>query len=229
MKLIFNTIILICFSTILFAQDYKADLKKVTELYQKMDKYSTEVHVTTFESLKDKKPSFYQKTIIKKDGNKFYYQFRNNIMMVNKKYSIVVDKQRKTIIYKALEKNAEPDMGKLTSFDQLEKVMDNYKKVEYKGIKNGVKHYIIYPKYNLEKAELFMQPNGLITKIIYQYANTNNGSKRMVAIFKNSTLKPVYSKSQFSAAQFFVKKGKKFKPSPKYSTFKLIEVKNQNF
>jgi hypothetical protein len=209
----------------MFAQNYKEDIKKMYDLYNTMDKYYAEISVKTYENTGAKQPNFTKTSIIRKDGNKYHYTFDNMVMLVNNKYSILANKDQKNIVFKTIKKAKKAKINELAGMSNMDEIIGSYKSVKFNGIKNGSKHYTIYPKHTFEKAELYIKPNGLVTKIIYKYKNAENtGVKRMVATFKNSTLTPVFSKTQFSEKQFFAKKGDKYTPIGKYKNYDLIKV-----
>lgn len=225
MKRIYILLLLLTVSCLTYGQDYKIDLKKMNETYSQLTKFYTEISILTYETATSKTPNYTRNGIIRMDDNKFHYSFDDMSMLVNDKYSVMVQKETNTIIYKELKKIATKQTQEIAGMADLDKLMSNYKSVKYNGLKNGVKHYTIYPKYDFEKAELYMKPNGLITKIIYVYKNAEyTGAKKMVATFNKSTLNPSFSKEQFSEKKFFQKQGKEYVPVSKYKNYKLLKV-----
>ena len=230
MKKLSFIILFISSSMIGFSQDYKTDLKKMYELYNSLENYYAEIYVKAYEGSTSGTPYLTKHTTVRKEGNKFFYELDNNIkMLVNNNFSILVNKEQKTIAYKPLKKPKKIDLNEFTAMSDMEEIIGSYKSVTFKGSKDGIKHYVILPNQNMIKAELFMKSSGLITKIIYEYKETNGETNKVVAEFKNSTTTPSFTKNTFSENQFFKKQGKEYIAVDKYKNYNLVKVEDYEF
>lgn len=215
------------FIHISFAQDYKADLKLMNKRYATLENFYTEMSIKNYATVKSKQPNFVQVGKIRIQDFQFYYTFDDMDMLINKKYSIMVDKKNKTIVYKKLAKAPKAgDQDLETIMPDFDKVMEVYDSVVYKGKKDGVKHYIIYPKLQFKSVELFLKTDGVIKKIVYYYEPNMVNMKKVVIEFNKSTITPTFVKNQFSEKKYFTMSGSTATTTSSYKNYKLLQVKN---
>lgn len=226
MKYIILCLIGILTVSTMFAQDFAKDMAKVSKFYNTSATFQTDISIKSFQSYKDETPKDQQTARIQRSGNNYYYKFQNVEMLVNEKYSIIVDNDQKMMVCKPLEKVKRKKVTELATpdFDLLTK---SYKKVEFKGKKNGVKHYVVYPKRIYKQADIYINEKGLITKLVYLYNSySNQPSAKVIVNFKNSTTSPTFSKSHFSETKYFKVIKKKYVPIGKYESYNLLKVKD---
>jgi hypothetical protein len=215
------------FINISSAQNYKEDLKLMNKRYATLENFYTEMSMKNYGTATSKQPNFIQAGKIRIQNFQFYYTFDDMDMLINKKYSIMVDKKNKTIVYKKLAKAPKAgDQDLETIMPDFDKVMEVYDSVVYKGNKNGIKHYTIYPKMQFKSVELFLRTDGVITKLVYYYSQNATNMKKIVIEFNNSTITPTFSKNQFSEKKYFTISGSNATPANSYKNYKLLKVKD---
>jgi outer membrane lipoprotein-sorting protein len=202
------------------AQDFKADMQKMQEIYNNAEKLQTSMKIDVYATEKATKPVMTKRATIKKEGNNFFYDIDGVTTLVNSKYSIMVNKTNKTIVFKNIEKQLKDRMNEV--IPNFDKELEAYNGVEYKGLENGKKHYVVKNVDNQIKfGHIYLDNRGMLSKIVYIYKEQKG---KAVIVFSQNSLNPTFKESQFSEKQFFKKKGKEWIPMGTYKYYEVIKV-----
>lgn len=227
MKYLF-TILIFSFSiSPILSQDYKKDFEKAILLFNTLDKYKANINIKIYDDTKHSQPTFTQKGFIKKNGNQFYYKINHIILLINKKYSLIVDEQTKRVVCKKLKKKLKTNSYSKEVLPNVDEVFKNYKSVKLISNKNGVKHYRIIPKKDYKKVDVHLTKQGLVSKLEYiSLADEAGVSSRMIFELKNSTITPSFSEKDFSENKFIVVSKDKITLASKYRKYRLTVTKD---
>ena len=208
----------------LWGQDLKKDYEALQKHYLEMEHFSAELKLNIYDLQSSKlKPIEERKGFIYKQKDLVHYAFGPIVFLKTKKDVIMVDKTQKLIVLKDLEKEKTAEEELL--LPKVEEAMRLYEKVEYLGLKDGLKHYRIQVKkgYFMKNMELFIDAKRmLLQRITYEaYLAEWDQLSKVDMQFLNLNISPK-PKYHFSAKQYIEKRSGKYYPVSSYKTYKLI-------
>lgn len=209
---------------ILPAQDAKEDL---TRLYKNFDGLANLYFELENKVVKGNEVGLEQKGKIYKKGAYYYYQLDQYQVLVNQRYILVIDDQRKSIVCRDWNKDkaAQLQSQKMPS---VEDIMERYATVTYKGQKDGYKQYTFENNREMiQKIDLFIdQESGFIKKAIYHYHSSSAaaGAQLQMSLPVIQT-QPTFPKGLFSERQFIREQNGKLLPATRYAQYTIHDLR----
>jgi len=209
-----------------YGQEFLQDMQKMYDAYKGTANFSMNI---IFNIYNKKSPSLpeVQKGVVKKLGALYYTKFYDNEMVVGKKYTIMVDYSAKEVYAFISDKSFQPGLKDYKIPDSL-----NYlnKKVEYKGIVNGSKCYILKnPTLEITKYEIYLDAKtGFLSKLVYIYNQNEKqvdyGATKIETDYLNVDLQTIPAETFFSTDKFISVKSGKLALGPAYTGYTLIDL-----
>lgn len=204
------------------AQDIKEDITKLLSYYEDVENMYIQMESSVHEGQNITTVS----SIVKRSGEQYLYQMSEQVMLINSRYIIMVDKRNHNITYdkwtdakaKQLIKNNIPDPNEL---------FKRYETITYKGEKEGLKHYHLHgEKEQMSDLDLFFDSQkGTVKKCIYRYNPKLVGDDIWLEIkFKVINIKPQFSETTFSEKQFINISKNKPTASEKYKGYSVYNM-----
>jgi|GEM_PF-4916485 len=208
----------------LWGQDLKKDYEALQKHYLEMEHFYAELKLNIYDLQSSKlKPIEERNGFIYKQKNLLHYAFGPVIFLKTNKDVMMVDKVQKLIVLKDLAKEETAEEELL--LPKVEEAMRLYEKVEYLGLKGGLKHYRIQVKkgYFMKNMELFIDAKRmLLQRVVYEaYLAEWDQLSKVDMQFLNLSTSPK-SKRHFSRKQYIEKRAGKYYPVSSYKTYKLI-------
>jgi len=211
------------FSNSINAQNIAEDIKKMNAANIYSEQFMAQLTVKVFSSEKDEKPSITQYYEIKKKGKDLYYKIDNKRILVNSSCVLVInDKEKKVLYSKNNGKSPLNNQSIDVNVDSLVKAYDN---VEFKGITNGLKQYVIHQKKNpIPTIEIYFSENGeKLSKLIYHYDTKAYPVNNLVEInYTKWTYSPQFEANDFSEKKYITKINNKIQLVAALHAYQLV-------
>ena len=225
----FNLFLLFFFFTVTgsYAQDFKSDIAKMKDSYLKIKNLSMNVEISVYENSSSDGLLAKKTASLKKSEDNYCYEMEDIVMLMNEKYSVLVYKADRQIIYSARNSSDEKKAAYTFAAPGLDSAFQKYDSVVYKGIRAGLKEYVIYTsKSIIERTDLLINGAGdLISKVVYYYNKEKVASGNKVSVeYKAMDLSPVFQKETFSEKNFFAGTGDKAVSVKQYKGYAVKEV-----
>jgi hypothetical protein len=201
-------------------QNFKNDISEVNNTLKNSENLSTVISTKVYGQ--NGKIKAQKKLFLKKKGNKFLYELDDFSILINTKHIIYVDKQDKSISY-ASNTNKQDQLDNISP--ELADLMDDVKKIEYKGVENGIKIYKLSLNDDLyEKAEIYINMSiSMYTKIIFYYKSNEQHSLHSAVIeFQNTDKNTVQPDEIFSENKYIRIAQGRIYPSSSYNSYSVV-------
>ncbi len=207
------------------AQDLPTALKKMRDRYTQIQRYGTEVQIDIYEAdrlLQSKRAA------IKKDQYHSYYHLDRVKMLLNDRFSILVNDQEKVIVMHRHEGKLKNVFEEWRGMDpeQIEALLENYEDWEFVAQEEGQQHYRLFDADGLiQRIDLFIDAEEhSLKRLVYQYQPQGNlAANRVVVQYQNQRFAPQWSAGTFSEKQFVYRKGGQWHLQATYRDYELIE------
>lgn len=226
-QLIICWLCLVPCSTHLFAQDFKEDYKRAQEKYAGLKNFSCSMRVDLYEKINAPAPEETMKTVIKKKGNSYLYETDNNVLLINEKCLLNINRDQRRIVYTVKEKNTENQDHKNELTTLMDSLLNRNDSVLFKGVEGGKKKYIVHTSSaSIIRSEIYLdQHTGLCSKLVYYYkADRYTGSEKVIVEYEHMNESPVFGEDDFSEKKYATYNGKVLKPAPAYSNYKTTVI-----
>jgi hypothetical protein len=221
---------------VLHAQNFSEDYKKLFKTYMEHKQISLGITYSVYSDLTGNTVVQNEKGFFRMDGSKVYQIFEQTENLENSPYHVYVDHKRRFIVmtektpaYLKIEKKANKKMKPDFAYQLIDSTIPYLKKVEYKGIKDGAKEYLLVPKTGSKEMLIAINTSTWLLDKITVYSNAPISSKgrtlarpRLEITYRNINLHPLFTAKDFSIAKYgFFQKNGKFLLSPDYKNYKL--------
>ncbi len=230
-KSFFSCLCMVILSTNLVAQDFNEDYKKVQRKYAQLNNFYCEIRVSMFEHADSPEPEEIMMTLLKKKGDEYLYETKENIFLTNERCILNVDKQQKRLIYTVKEKRKEsaaPDKSLTAMMDSLLKKNDS---VIYEGMSQGRKKYVVYAySSSIIRSEIYIDDQmQLCSRLVYHYKPGKlNNSEKVIIDYEKINTSPVFTQEDFSEKKYAVYNGKVLKSTRAYADYKTTVIDPEN-
>lgn len=220
--------ILICIGAALFfaftpANDFKTDLLKMQQFYQKNPCFSKQVSVEVIDATNGKSFSEVVTGQVIRSNNLYYNTFDNKETVVNEKYYLVIDHTAKRIICDKPNAFVQQDItANYTSM--LDTVLKQIK-VSFLRNDGSVKWYAFKGTTNdpFTKAEIGLHKDGYLHSMVYHYPQDEEEPASIIRITYTQVKTNVsFPKGKFSEKKYIVHNGKTISPAAAYKNYKII-------
>ncbi|MEL6865411.1 MAG: hypothetical protein AAFP19_13380 [Bacteroidota bacterium] len=214
------------------AQDYKADLEKMYRIYEKATDVYMKMRIRAYTNEQPTQALFEKKATIRKQGNNYLYDLDDSRMLINDRYQVIVDRSEKMILLEKREAEPEQQLGQWRT-PELDSILSKHPNVEYKGIEEGGKCYVVEDgEQMIKKVKVIIdQDSGLLKKLTYWYNDQfylqQNGF--VIIDFKEANVNPEFAENTFSESQFIQKKDKEFLPVSTYKNYEIVNTVDYEF
>ncbi len=210
-----------------YSQDFKADMVNMKAAYGNIKTLNLKVDVNVFVNAASDKLLAKKSTQLKKSDDNYYYEMEDMIMLLNEKYSILVHKADRQIVFSNRDAKEEKKAAYSFASPGLDSTFQKHDSVLYKGTNAGLKRYVVYTsKALIKRTEIFINSsNYFIAKVVYYY-NTEKVSmgNKVLVEYKVVDTEPAFKSSLFSEKSFFARSGNKLIPAKEYSGYSVNEV-----
>jgi len=163
------------------------------------------------------------KTKIYKKGGSFHYKMGDQSMLINDKYLVVVDHKRKNMSYDIWSAHQAKQLANM-SVPLTDAILAKYPVIEYKGEKNGLRHYSLQnEKLQMSHVDVFFNTKtGFMDKMIQRYnPKLVKGDIYMEMVFKKVSTNPSFDANAFSEKQYLTIDGKTATAASAYKKYAL--------
>lgn len=126
---------LLFFTTTLFAQDWKTDMKKVNDWFMQKELH---VNVVVEQTSQEGKTKPIGKASLDKYGETYHTRFNNNEMITDGEYTVIIDHEMKKIRITGVNPSTK---NTLPTAQDFEKMAQNAKGIQHVNDKKGVRTY----------------------------------------------------------------------------------------
>lgn len=208
----------------LHAQSFREDLLKVKARFEGEEAFRANVEVRYYKTKDDVGPAISKRGFVKKWGDSYYSYFDGKEYLVNKTYTLLVDRQHKVIMIKKTDASKSKSSAEFSLPDLDSDTEKNYnigrtvsgEKITYK----------VTPKLN-DKGGFTMeldQNGGRLVKIIY-YGGNSYGKTEISYLYP--TGETAFGKNEFSETKYIVKSQKSFIPAAGYEGYEINDQTRQ--
>lgn len=203
------------------AQDFKADMEKMYQVYKNLTNFSLKVDIRVYEASLKSTPVMVRKASICKQNHNFLITLDKLTMLNTDSLGLIIDTEEKTITCNPPGSgNPQPALA-VTGLDSLLKRVDS---VKYIGTGNSLKHYIVYTGNKVIKQTdlYFSSADNRIVKIIYDY-NYDLMKQYTKVLIEYSAFNsaPLFPANYFSLSKYIVYEKNKIKPASNYQQYEL--------
>jgi hypothetical protein len=218
--------LLLSFSHIVKAQDFKSDLKGLYELLGTQNNLSTDINIRVVGT-----PSgdMVQKAKIRKSGENYYYQLEGVEMFMDKKNYLMVDNSQKVIVYRPITHQMRENLKKQVANINLDTILGKYDSVTFHGIEQGLKHYTVtISKSYISKAEVYLNADTkFLNKVVFYYSPKMKVRPANVTVsYSSLTTASLEGDPQLKVGAYFVRNGKQMVAVGKYKGYKIKAFKS---
>jgi len=199
-KALLSFILILCCVNWIVAQDLNADLKQLLTKYEE-NAFQCEITTQTYQKHSSTQPDFSEKSLLKRKGSQLFYETEKLIILNNEQFSISYNKERAVIF---CNQKTKPTNQQFSLFN-FSKLLEQFSSVEYKGLVENDKCYILKraggPFSIMEF--YFDQDQSQIRKIVYHYEEQwARDIVKTVVYIKHLPMDRPFRKDQFSERQF---------------------------
>ena len=204
------------------AQTLSADLQKIKTRFDSQEAFSASIDVKYYRNESDKLPGLYKKGIVKKLGPANYYSsFDNKEFLVNKKYTVIVDKNNKIIIVNNTRAATDTHKDKQFSIPEMSKQEEENVAIKRVEAANLVTYYVSDKKTGKMAYSIAIDLSAgynRISKITYYGGNSYQKTE---ILYKYPAQPPVFSKEEFSEAKYIRWENKEIKPTAAFAAYQI--------
>lgn len=221
-------ITMICAVVNLQAQDLKEDLAKARKQFSELTTLYMEMHVKGYKGAMTNSPEFHNLTKIHRDGDRYYYEMKDQEVLINESYMTMVDKQNKQVVCtprtgKAPGKLQDPGL-------QIDEVLAGFEESKYMGLKNGLKHYrtTSSDKMVVQNDIYIDAKTNLPVKLVYTYNRELYAEGYWVETrFTKINRKPTFNADTFDENKYIKVLKDGWQLQPKYQDYNLNMVADE--
>ncbi len=205
------------------------ELMKVRDVYLSAETFSAEVVVKGYIDENDRIGTTIGTGMLAKTKQAYHSKFAAVEMVANSNCTVIIDHEKKTIIYLEasnkfqMQKSVIPDIDSLLALDDS---------VIYRGVKSGLKSFSFFsPRSQIYRTDLYVDANTqFIKRIIYYYPEANYEDNydidHIIIDYKNINLKQ-RDNSFFSENLFVTTVKGKLTLTDKYKKYNLNIVESE--
>jgi len=218
-KWVLFTVMMMAASVELFAQSFKDRVAEVKAGYEDMKNVHIVMSIEVFDDDKSNKPFYAERAIIKKHDDNFHYRFGSKDMLMNGKYTIVVDRETKEIVLNNRDVLSEKRFADPIKLN-MDSILNQYEEPLLISLKGSIEHYRITPKKGqLKQIDIHIDINEKIMKQVeYHYDSKQYVNIQFLTFNKNV----IYSDDTFSEKVYVLIDGGKAKPASAYGGFRVV-------
>jgi hypothetical protein len=210
--------------------DGKELIRKMNDVYANSKSVSMSFEVNYFELSSQLDPTTRAKGEVKYSGRNYYSDAMGQVVLVNKNYSLIIDKAQHTITClpgseqskkeKQAQANAQPGGAPDSSWAAATKV----KLLDQQGDSRRVE--IIGNDGIYEKTILKINAKTYaLEEVVYYYKKLENGSSpKLVVTYSSIKFNAVINEADFSEKKYIQKKNGKLIASPAWSNYEVIDL-----
>jgi outer membrane lipoprotein-sorting protein len=209
-----------------FAQDFKADMQKMQDAYKNIKKMSAVITISIYPNAASAQALANKTAVLKKQDDNYFYSLDEMILVMNEKYSVMVYKADRQIICSDRNLGEEKKAAYAFASPAIDSLLSKYKSVEYKGIQEGCKQYVVQTIGAINRTELSIDASTyLINSVTYYYDPEKVPDAGKVTVqYKINEGGSDISASDFSEKQFFTRSGDHYVPSKSYKGYIVSKI-----
>lgn len=158
-----------------------------------------------------------------KKGDLYFYDFKENLLLVNSKHILIIDNRNKVIVYDKWSKQKAKKLAG-SYIPDIDDLLKRYPKVSFVEGEEKYNHYILEnPKERMSTVETFFdKKTGYMKEVIYRY-NPKMMTSDIYTHLKLKVIesKPSFESNQFSEKQFIKISNDRIVPIGKYQNYTL--------
>lgn len=202
------------------AQSIREDMKYMEAQYKGVKNLYVEMENKVYENNKVVQEQFGK---IYKKEDFYFYDFKDNLLLVNNKHILIIDNRNKVIVYDKWSKQKAQQLAG-TYIPNADDMLERYPNVSFVGVQEQYKHYILEnSKERMSKVETFFdKKTGYMKEVIYRY-NPKLMTSDIYTHLKLNVIesKPNFENDQFSEKQFIKISNGRITPIGKYQNYTL--------
>lgn len=160
---------------------------------------------------------------IYKKGDFYFYDFKENLLLVNSKHILVIDNRNRVIIYDEWSKQKAKKLAG-SYIPNVDDLLERYPTVSFVEGEAKYKHYVLEnPKERMSTVETFFdKKTGYMREVIYRY-NPKMMTSNIYTHLKLNVIesKPSFESNRFSEKQFIKISNDQIVPIGKYQSYTL--------
>lgn len=218
--------------TPLSGQNLFEDIRKCRETYKSANTFQCEVDIKVYQA-GESGPVLSRRCDITRKGEKYLYTLDNLILLLNSDYSIMVMKDKKSMLIKKQEPGQKHEEGltnadlEALNMDSLFQIAQNNTRSEYLGKSNGRKSYKVYFDDGYYKSATVYIDEGksFLSRMTFEYNKSIAGIEASTDVnFRNIHINTQIQEIVFSSEKFIRKSKSGIVPAPEYQSYKVYDV-----
>ena len=200
------------------AQSFSEDLAKVKARFSGNAPIKATLTVNYYRNGDEARPSLSKRGLLKKSGSDYYSFFDGKEYLINKKYTLFVDRGRKIMLIKKTDASVQT-RNKELSVPELNPAEESKYRID-RNVSDDRVTYTVTAKANPEsRFALEMDQNGSrLTRVTYFGGNSY---ARTEVIYIYAEKDPVFSKTEFSELRYLSPSKNTFVPTAEYAGYEL--------
>lgn len=214
------------------AQDFAAELQRMSEAYMRIQNLHAEVEVSVFETLTSKNPYLVKQTAVKKKGSEYVCKMDGITLLLNEKLTLMVHDTEKQIVVSERDEKQEKKIRQATGAPGLDLLIKENDSIRYNGITGSLKHYTLHTgKGPVKYAEVYIDKDtGFLNKVVYYYDTVLFPMSAMVVVnYKTFELAPQFTEHEFSEQQYIKFSGKSITAAGRYAGYDVLKYDGEKF
>ena len=204
------------------SQDLKVDIGKSMKKYETIERYSGQITTSLYTEHSDK-PVGVKQVKVKKRGAHFLYELDGISTLFTNEFVITLNEKANLV---ACHKNAIGGTIHKTMLPDMKKMFEVFDEVQYKGIVDNQKCYVVKHKEGLVNLiEVYFDTDTyLITKMVNHYNADYQPEYTKVVLFMNNNFhsNTAHNNAKIKMEHYVIIDHNKVKLASKYKNYKLI-------
>jgi hypothetical protein len=203
------------------AQDFKSVIAELRKKYENNEKLHVSMDIAVFESSSAKVPYYTEHADISREGLNFRYRLSSNELLMNSKYTIIVDKTAKQISCTNRDLKSESEMKDPFKMN-MDSIFNIIGQPQYVGSNNDGAHYRLIQKENvIQQIDLYINlDKSYMNRIEYRY-NDGQWAKIDITLFD---VTPIFDPQNFHESSYVQVNNGKLKVSNAFLGYTILDT-----
>jgi hypothetical protein len=215
-------VVLVALVIQLHAQSFRELAAEVKQGYDSIHRVHIVIAVMVYENDKSESPLFVDQGTVKKDEQNFFYQFGGKDMIMNSKYTIVVDRQKREMFLSDRDLKGEKQFSDpvIVNMDSVFNLYEDPMMIDSTG---SVVHYkLVQKKGQIKQVDMHIDVEKKeLRKLEYRYRSGQYVVMDFLKFERNIT----FEENVFSEARYVVNINNQLKPADAFKGFRVVRVK----
>lgn len=207
-------------SSSLTAQNFQERIQKVRDGYGNTNKLHVEMTIHIYENAQQRAPVHTEHATVKRDGTRYRYTYSSMEMLMNEKYTILVNLPERVISLAKRDVKGEGKFFKQPASFDLDSILRFYEEPVLVKVQEELEHYRVHQKEGQVKTvDLYIDARrNKLTRMDY----VEKEGAYTVIEFNVLDTAPNFDEHEFVESNYILAVKDNVKPSPRFSGYRII-------